>query len=72
MRSPRGTRSRSPEDQEALAESTEAIRLDPRNAGAYSNRNLVKAELGRHDEGLADLEQATRLDPDMTSTLGDL
>ena len=36
------------------------------------NRSLVKAELGRHDEAIADLDQAMRLDPDMTSTLGDL
>ena len=47
--------------------------LDPHNARAYVNRSLVKAELGRHHEGLADLDKATmQLDPSMTSTLGHL
>ena len=47
---------------EAVAECTEAIRLDPRNAEAYLNRSLEKSELGRHDEAIAELDQAMRRD----------
>ena len=48
-----------------------AIRLDPHNAGAYLNRSVTQSELGRHDEAIADLDEAIHLDPDRTFATGD-
>ena len=47
--------------QEAIADYDEAIRLQPDDAEAYSNRGNAKAALGRKDEARQDLETALAL-----------
>src|ERR1700730_5666254 len=47
----------------AIADFTDAIRLDPNNALAYNNRGLAWNEKGDHDRAIADLTQAIRIDP---------
>ena len=42
----------------------------PTHRGVGS-RSLAKSELGRHDEAIADLDQARRIEPDMTFAAGD-
>ena len=53
----------SPEDQEALAESTEAIRLDPDHPHAWIERGDLKAKQRQYEGAIADYDQAIRLDP---------
>jgi tetratricopeptide (TPR) repeat protein len=48
---------------EALADHTRAIDLDPAYATAYSNRGLTYKNLGRYDEALADFTRAIERDP---------
>jgi len=48
---------------EAIADFTEAIRLDPQFALAYNNRGFVYDQLGQHTEAIADYTEAIRLDP---------
>ena len=47
----------------ALADYTEAIRLDPDFAQAYYERGIVHFERGNTDEALADYTEAIRLNP---------
>jgi tetratricopeptide (TPR) repeat protein len=47
----------------ALGDYNEAIRRDPKNAGAYANRGTVWFETGQLDLALADYHEAIRLDP---------
>ena len=47
----------------AIAEFTEAIRLDPRGAGAFSNRSAAWMMKNEFDKALADLNEAVRLEP---------
>ena len=47
----------------ALADYTEAIRLNPRDALAYNNRGLLWREKGDVDRAIADLTDAIRIDP---------
>lgn len=49
--------------EEALSDYTNAIRLAPIFAGAYSNRGLVYEVLKRYTEALADFTQSITLDP---------
>ena len=42
---------------------SEAIRLDPMRARAFSNRALSLAAQGKSDQAIADLTEAIRLDP---------
>lgn len=49
--------------EEAIANYTEAIRLDPQNRRAYYGRGNAYAELGDYEEAVADYSQAIRLDP---------
>ena len=49
--------------EEAIADCTEAIRLDPDNAAAYLKRCDAKSELGRNEEAVEDFDRAVRLDP---------
>lgn len=47
----------------AIAEGTEAIRLDPKNIQSYLNRGSAYVLKGEYDKGIADFDQAIRLDP---------
>jgi tetratricopeptide (TPR) repeat protein len=47
----------------ALADYTDAIRLNPRDALTYNNRGLLWREKGDADRAIADLDEAIRLDP---------
>jgi lipoprotein NlpI len=47
----------------AIADLTEAIRLDPTWAGAYSNRGRAYREKGEDHRAIADLTESIRLDP---------
>jgi len=47
----------------AIADLTQAIRLDPNYADAYISRGSVYNEKGDYDRAIADLTQAIRLDP---------
>ena len=51
--------------EEAIADCTEAIRLDPDDAAAYFGRSEAKAELGRYDEASEDFDRGVRLEPDI-------
>ena len=51
----------------AIADETEAIRLDPKNAFAYVNRGWVYDEEEDYDRAIADETEAIRLDPNNAS-----
>ena len=46
---------------QAIADFTEAIRLDPKDAAAYNNRAISYAKKGDHDKAIADFTEAIRL-----------
>jgi tetratricopeptide (TPR) repeat protein len=48
---------------EALADYTQAIKIDPGYAPAYANRGCIYTDLQRYDEALADLSRSVQLDP---------
>jgi len=48
----------------AIADYTEAIRLDPNDVGAYFNRGLAYADSGDFDPAIADITEVIRLNPD--------
>src|SRR5712691_5321551 len=66
------------EHDKAIADFTEAIRLDPKNATKYHWRAWCYCEKGDFDKAFADFTEATRLDPtvadqviaDLTETIG--
>ena len=60
---PRGTVADTWEYQEALAECTEAIRLDPDHPHAWLERGDLKSRQGQYEGAIADYDQAIRLDP---------
>ena len=47
----------------AIADYTEAIRLDPKFAEAYYNRGVAYENKGEYDKAIADYTEAIRLDP---------
>ena len=47
----------------ALADCNKAIELDPKLAGAYSNRGVAHLEKGELDRAIADCNKAIELDP---------
>ncbi|MGZ3361542.1 MAG: tetratricopeptide repeat protein [Xanthobacteraceae bacterium] len=47
----------------AIADFSEAIRLDPRSALAYNNRGRAYREKGDDNRAIADLNEAIKLDP---------
>ena len=53
----------SPEDQEALAASTEAIRVHPDHPHAWIERGDLQARQGQYEGALADYDRAIRVDP---------
>ena len=58
-------------DDTALADLDEAIRLDPANAEAYSERGRVWIRKKEMDKALADLNTAIRLKPDEPDDFGE-
>lgn len=52
-----------PSRDRAIADYSEAIRLDPKYASAYRERGIVYERVNRDREALADLNTAIRLDP---------
>jgi tetratricopeptide (TPR) repeat protein/serine/threonine protein kinase len=48
---------------DALADSSRAIALDPANAEAFTQRGNIYRDLGKQDLALADLEHAVRAEP---------
>ena len=47
----------------AIADYTEAIRLDPKYKQAYTNRGVSYAKKGEYDKAIADFTEAIRLNP---------
>jgi tetratricopeptide (TPR) repeat protein len=47
----------------ALADFTEAIRLDPTYADAWNGRAIVWHATGKYEQAVADFTEASRLDP---------
>jgi tetratricopeptide (TPR) repeat protein len=50
-------------DEQALADLSQAIRLDPRLAVAFEHRGYIAYSRKQYDKSLADLNEAIRLDP---------
>jgi tetratricopeptide (TPR) repeat protein len=48
----------------AIKDYTEAIRLDPENVSAYTNRGFSWANKNEHDKAIEDYNEAIRLDPE--------
>ena len=53
---------------QAIADFTEAIRLEPDFALAYHDRGVAHACKGEHDQAIADYTEALRLQPDNAKT----
>jgi len=51
----------------AIADFSEAIRLDPKYAAAYNNRGLAYIAEGDYDHAIGDFNQAVQLDPKYAS-----
>jgi tetratricopeptide (TPR) repeat protein len=47
----------------AIADFSEAVRLNPTYALAFGNRGLVYERKGSYDRAIADFNEAIRLDP---------
>lgn len=47
----------------AISAYDQAIRLDPNDSAAYSNRGSAKSDLGQHEEAIKDCDESIRLDP---------
>ena len=59
------------EYEKAIADFNEAIRLDPRNDQAYSQRSRVWYERKEYDKAMADCDEAVRIDPKDASLYDD-
>jgi len=59
------------EQQQAIADLDQAIRLNPNDAEAYNIRGNVWDDIGDADRALADYEQAIRIDPNNPGTFRD-
>lgn len=56
----------------ALRDGIQAIRLDPKSAQAFANRGLAYLLKANYTRTIADLTEATRLDPRLSSQLGSI
>jgi tetratricopeptide (TPR) repeat protein len=56
------------ERDKAIADFTEAIRLDPERSGSYFSRGLCYNTKGDYDTAIADFSEAIRLSPDKSVT----
>ncbi len=61
----------SDDDDEALADLDEAIRLDPECAHAYADRGVIRGRRAEYDKAFADLDEAVRLEPDWSQPHAD-
>ena len=53
------------DNDKAIAEYTEAIRLDPKRAKAYNDRGVAYRNAGEYDKAISDCNEAARLDPQL-------
>lgn len=53
--------------EEAIADYTKAIKLDPKYAFAYNNRGASFGDLGKHEEAIADYTKAVEINPEYAS-----
>jgi len=53
--------------EDAIADYTRAIRIDPDYANAYGNRGVAYNELGNYKDAIDDYTKAIRIDPDYAS-----
>ncbi len=53
----------------AMADYTEAIRLDPKLANAYDNRGRAYRAKGENDRAVRDFKEAIRLDPKLAPAI---
>jgi len=58
------------EDERAIADYSEAIKLDPKYVRAYGNRGILYARKGELDRAIADYSEAIRLDPKYVNAYG--
>jgi tetratricopeptide (TPR) repeat protein len=63
--------SRQGELDQAIADYTQALKLDPKLAVAYRNRGRDHAALGQHDRAIADFTASIRLEPEKTNAYVD-
>jgi tetratricopeptide (TPR) repeat protein len=56
----------------AIADSTQALRLDPNFANAYSNRGNAYLRKRDYDRAIADYEAALRINPNDAGVKGNL
>ena len=54
----------------AIADFTEAIRLNPKDAEAYYSRGGAYGEKGDYDKAIADFTEAIRLNPQCAVSIG--
>ncbi|MDZ7283938.1 tetratricopeptide repeat protein [Sphingomonas sanguinis] len=55
--------------EEAIADYTKAIELNPNNVWAMSNRALTRIQMGEIAQAKTDLDQAEKIDPDYIQTI---
>ena len=53
----------------AIADYTEAMRIDPRHVEAYNNRSVAYMGKGQYDKAIADCNVAIRLEPTLASAV---
>jgi tetratricopeptide (TPR) repeat protein len=53
---------------QAIADYTQAVRLDPNNAATYRQRGVTYGDIGDYDRAIADYNQAIRLDPNYAAS----
>jgi tetratricopeptide (TPR) repeat protein len=51
------------DDDRAIRDHSEAIRLDPKHAAAYRDRSWIYGQRGDHAQAIRDLDEAIRLEP---------
>ena len=62
---------RKSDDDRAIADFNEGIRLDPKNAAAFNNRGLAHMSKSDNDRAFADFNEAIRLNPNFAAAFID-